>query len=180
MSIRAGLIVTTVLACLSAGSTPRALAADPELRLPSLESLQRNATESVNVTIGPWPLSMASWVLDGSDNADDRDLREVLQGLKSINVRSFKFEADYDRSIVESVRSQLSTPGWNRLVQVRQHGDKADIVDIYVSTSQDAVNGLAIIASGPRELTIVNIAGSVDPAKLAKVSKRLGLPKLPM
>ena len=115
MSIRTGLIVTAAFACLSAGCASRAQAADPELRLPSFESLQRNATESVNVTIGPGPLSMASWVLQGSDNAEDRDLREVLQGLKSINVRSFKFEADYDRSIVESVRSQLSAPGWSRL-----------------------------------------------------------------
>jgi len=42
------------------------------------------------------------------------------------------------------------------------------------------VNGLAIIASGPRELTIVNIVGSVDPAKLAKLGNRLGLPALAM
>ena len=187
MSTRAGLIVapalgSLALVCMSVWHAPQALAADPQLRLPLFDSLQRVATESVNVTISRWPLGIVSWALDHSEDPGDRDLHDVVRGLKSIQIRSVKFDSDrqYDLSIIDDLRNQLSAPGWSPLLQVHQHGDRADNVDIYVSTSHNIVNGLAIVASGPRELTIVNIVGSVDPAKLAKVSSRLGLPDLPM
>jgi hypothetical protein len=43
---------------------------------------------------------------------------------------------------------------------------------------RDKVNGLAIIASEPRELTIVNIVGSVDLQKLHQLEGHFGVPKL--
>jgi hypothetical protein len=38
------------------------------------------------------------------------------------------------------------------------------------------VNGLAVVASNPREFTIVNIVGTLDLKALGKVQKHLGLP----
>lgn len=182
MSLRAGLTAATAILCLSAVITSPARAADPQLRLPAFEHLQELAVDSVNITFGPWPLSIASWALGHSGDPADRELPEVLREVKSVSIRSFKFAAEhqYDPADIDSVRSQLSSPEWKSLVRVHQKGDKAEDVDIYVSTDHDLVTGLAIIASGPREFTIVNIVGSVDPAKLAKVSDRLGLPALPM
>jgi hypothetical protein len=181
MSLRAGLIATAAVACLPLWSAPLALAGSPELKLPSFEHLQRLATDSVNVTIGQGLLGIASWALGQSADAKDHDAQEVLQGLKSIYIRSFKFAADhqYSSSDIEAIRSQLSAPGWNALAQIHQRGE-GENVDIYVSTDHEVVNGLAIIASSPRELTIVNVVGSIDPAKLAKLSGRLGVPALPM
>jgi hypothetical protein len=180
MSVRAGLIATAAVACLSPWSAPRAFAADPQLRLPSLEHLQRLATDSVNVTLGRGPLGIASWALSHSEDAKDRDIEEVLHGLKAIYVRSFKFAADhqYAPADIAAIRSQLSAPGWNALAQIHQRDEQS--IDVYVSTEHELVNGLALIMSGPRDLTIVNIVGSIDPAKLARLSGRLGLPALPM
>jgi hypothetical protein len=182
MSVRAGLIAITAVACLTLGSAPRAQAANPELKLPSFEHLQHLAVDSVNVTIGGWPLSLAARVLENSEDAQDREFQAILQGLKSIHIHSFKFASDgqFNSADIEAIRSQLSAPGWNALAKIRQHGPTAQNVDIFVSTEHDVVNGLAIIASGPRDLTIVNIVGSVDPAKLAKFSDRLGIPGLAM
>jgi hypothetical protein len=39
-------------------------------------------------------------------------------------------------------------------------------------------NGLAIIASEPREFTIVNIVGSIDLAKLHRLEGKFGIPRL--
>jgi hypothetical protein len=178
MSIRAGLIATAAVACLSLCSAPLSLAASPQLRLPSLEHLQRLATDSVNITIGHVPLGIASWALGQSEDSNDRELQEVLHGLKSIYIRSFKFAADHQYSMadVDAIRNQLSAPGWNALAQIHEHGEQAENVDIYVSTEHEVVNGLVVVATGPRELTIVNIVGSVDPAKLATLGGHLGLP----
>jgi hypothetical protein len=179
MSLRAGLIVTAAIACLSLWSARPAQAASPELRLPSLEHLQRLATDSVNITIGRGTLGIASWALSHSENSQDHDVEEVLHGLESIYVRSFKFAADhqYALSDIEAIRSQLTAPGWNALAQIHNGGEDGN-VDVYVSTDHGVVNGLVVIARAPRELTVVNIVGSVDPAKLARLSGRFGLPAL--
>jgi len=51
-------------------------------------------------------------------------------------------------------------------------------VDIYISIDGNRANGLAIIASEPREFTIVNIVGSVDMRKLHELEGQFGIPKL--
>ncbi len=183
MRIRAGLIVATSLACFAGPlSSPAAAAeaADPQLRLPAVDSLQREASDSVDITLGSGPLGMATWALSQSDDPRDRDLLDTVRQLKSIRIRSFKFATIYDHSLVETVRSQLSEPGWNAVTRIHKRGDDARDLDIYVHTSHEVIDGFALIASDPHELTILNIAGSVDPAKLARLSNRLGLPELPM
>jgi len=94
----------------------------------------------------------------------------------------FEFDADnmYSESDIDDVRHQLSSPGWNALAQIRQRRSGKEDVDVFVSMDRDKVNGVAIIASGPRRFTIVNIVGSIDPAKLAKLEDRFGLPSLAM
>jgi hypothetical protein len=178
MSVRAGLIATATVTCLSLWSGSLALAANPRLSLPSFEHLQRVATDSVNITIGPVALGIASWALGHSEDSEDREAQEVLHGLKSIYIRSFKFAADhqYSTADVDAIRSQLSAPGWNALAQIHQHSEQAENVDIYVSTEHERVNGLVLVASAPRELTIVSIVGSIDPTKLATLGNRVGLP----
>ena len=48
-----------------------------------------------------------------------------------------------------------------------------------MSVENGVSNGLAIIASGPRDFTIVNIVGSIDLAKLHHLEGKMGVPKLP-
>jgi hypothetical protein len=186
-SVRAVLALTTTLciaSCTAARAAPATPAApqpapDPQIRLSAaFEALQRSATESVNVTLGQWPLSMASWALQSSTDPQDKDLREALTHIDSIKVRSFRFAAAYDHSAIDSVRRQLSAPGWSPLVQIRNQGEED--VDIFVMHSHDTLNALTILASKPRELTLVNIVGSVDPAKLAALVHHFGGPELPM
>ena len=75
------------------------------------------------------------------------------------------------------LRKQLSAPVWQRLVGVRS-GKKQANVDIYMSVNQNNVNGLVIIASEPREFTVVNIVGSIDLQKLRRLEGKFGIPKL--
>ena len=96
------------------------------------------------------------------------------------------------------MRKQLSPPGWQPLVQVRSkgpgqggqgqgqaaagqgaHGQEQGNVDIYISMDRGKANGLAIIASGPRDFTIVNIVGSIDLQKLHQLQGKFGIPNLP-
>jgi hypothetical protein len=63
------------------------------------------------------------------------------------------------------------------LVQTRSRKTRSD-VDIYVMLDGKQAIGLALIASEPREFTIVNIIGAIDLDKLHKLEGQFGVPKL--
>ena len=94
-------------------------------------------------------------------------------------MRSYTFDKDsaYQQSDIDAVRSQLSAPGWNRLMETRSRKTHAD-VDIYIMIDNNQAVGLALIASEPRQFTIVNIVGAIDLDKLHKLEGQFGVPKL--
>jgi len=156
----------------------QAAAPEPKLLLPNFDSLADKASESVTITLDSSLLGMAGRFLDPND-PEDAAAKEVLSGLQGIYVKSYTFDDEfaYPKADVERVRKQLSSPGWSRLVEVRSRKEQAN-VDIYISVSGNKALGLAIIATQPREFTIVNIVGSVDLDKLHKLEGKFGVPNL--
>jgi hypothetical protein len=153
-------------------------APSPRLVLPDFSALAQKATESVSITLDPALLAMAGRFLDGND-PEDAATKEILKGLQGIYVKSYTFDEDsaYRQADIDAVRNQLSTPGWNRLVETRSRKTHAN-VDIYLMVDRNQAIGLALIASEPRQFTIVNIVGAIDLEKLRKLEGRFGVPKL--
>lgn len=155
-------------------------AAEPPalLKLPDFDSLSERASESVSITLDSTLLGLAARFLD-AENPEDAAVKELIGGLQGIYVKSFTFDDDfaYPKSDIDALRAQLSAPGWQRLVETRSRKEHTD-VDIYISILDDKANGLAIIASEPREFTIVNIVGSIDLEKLHELEGQFGIPKL--
>jgi hypothetical protein len=160
---------------LSAAQTP---AQSPRLVLPNLDHLAKKATESVDLSLDTSLLSLAARFLDGSD-PEEQSVKELIGGLKGIYVRSFEFDVDkaYGETDIEPIRKQLTGSGWSRLAGVRSKRESSD-VDVYVSLDGGRVQGLALVAAGARELTIVNIVGAIDLDRLRKLEGQLGIPKL--
>jgi hypothetical protein len=156
-----------------------ALAApNPKLAIPDFSALAQKASESVTITLDPTMLGLAAKFLDSGD-LQQAATKEVLKGLQAIYVRSYTFDKDsaYQQADIDAVRSQLAGPGWNRLVQTRSRKTHAD-VDIYLMVDHNQAIGLALIASEPRQFTIVNIVGAIDLDKLHKLEGQFGVPKL--
>lgn len=153
-------------------------AAEPRLVLPDFSDLTKKASQSVNITLDSSLLVMAGKFLDG-DDPQDAAVREVIKGLSGIYVRSYTFGEDnaYRQSDIDAVNAQLTSPGWSRLVQTKDRKSGAN-VDIYVMVAGEKAIGMALIASEPRELTIVNIVGSIDLDKLRKLEGHFGVPGL--
>lgn len=151
-----------------------------QIQLPNFDSLASKAVQSVDVTLDPNLLSLATGFLD-PNKPDDNDVKQLIAGLKGIYVRSYTFDKDYAYPTrdVEFVKKQLVQQGWQRLVQVHNAKEQTD-VDIYLCASQGNANGLAIIASKPREFSIVNIVGSIDLQKLRRLQGKFGIPKMPL
>jgi len=151
---------------------------DAPLKLPSFDALAEKASQSVSIALDPALLGIAAQFLDSS-RPEDAAAKELISGLKGVYVKSYTFDKEfaYPRADVDMVRKQLTAPGWQRLVGVRSQKERAD-VDIFIRVDQGKANGLAIIATEPREFTIVNIVGSIDLQKLHQLEGKFGIPKL--
>jgi hypothetical protein len=149
--------------------------AGPQLKIPDFSHLRGKATDSVDVTIDGMLLRIAKHF---AKEEGDEDLA-FLSDVKSVRVRNFTFDSDgaYSRDDIESVRKQLSGPGWSALVQSHKRDPQED-VDVYICVEGDKILGIAVIASEPREFTIVNVIGSIDIDKIAKLEGQFGIPKV--
>jgi len=156
-----------------------ALAQSAKLILPDLSALSKKASESVNISLDRSMLGLASGMFGADSGPKGPPLKALLAGLKGIYVRSYKFNADwvYSKADIDAVRAQLVAPAWVPLVSTHNRKQQSD-VDIFVNRKGGHLAGMVIITSTPRELTIVNIVGSIDLAKLAQLQGRLGVPKI--
>ena len=103
----------------------------------------------------------------------------MCTSLRGIFVRHFTFDSDYayPKADIDRVRRQLSAPGWSRIVEARSKKENTD-VDVFVLIEGDKAQGLSIIASQPREFTIVNIVGNIDLEDLHELEGQFQIPKL--
>ena len=150
-----------------------------EIKLPvEVEALAAKAEEAVSVTMDKSMLGFAGRFLHDKDE-DTAEVRKLLAGLDGIYVRSFRFAEDgqYSAADVEAIRSQFQTAPWGRLVGVKsKHGDNVDIY--FKDAGGGKLGGIVVIAAEPKELTIVNILGTLDPEKLAELGGEFGIPRL--
>jgi Domain of unknown function (DUF4252) len=158
-----------------------ASAADPvkgQLRIPEFAALADKASETVNVTLDSQLLGMGCRFLN-ADDPEQADVKKLCNGLQGIYVRSYTFDDDfsYPKADVEGVRRQLNSPGWSRIVEARSRKDHTN-VDVFVLIDGGKARGLGIIASEPREFTIVNIVGNIDLEQLHSLEGKFGVPNL--
>ena len=151
--------------------------ATPEFRIPDYTHLRSRATETVDVNVGGFLLGLARMFT--RDEAEHDPELKMLQDIKSVKVRSYKFDSDeaWTKADVDAARQQLKGPEWNALVQVHRRGEED--VDVYVCMKDDGKTcGLAVIATEPREFTVVSIVGSIDIDRLADLEGEFGIPKV--
>lgn len=149
----------------------------PEFRVPEFAHLRAKAAETVDVDVGGLLLGLARWVTREERKHDPH--LQILDDIESVKVRSYRFDSDdaYTKADVESVRSQLKGPEWNAMVQMHKRHAKED-VDVFICVEDNKACGLAVIATQPRELTVVHIAGDIDIDRLSQLEGEFGIPKL--
>jgi hypothetical protein len=165
--------LATAALTLSAASFART----PEFRVPEFSHLRARATETVDVNVGGFLLGLARMFTKG-ERENDPDLK-ILDDIESVKVRSYKFDNDgeYTKADVDAVRNQLRSPQWNAMVQIHRRG--SEDVDVFVCMEDDNKTcGIAVIATEPREFTVVSIVGNIDIDRLGQLEGEFGIPKL--
>ncbi|HEV8427155.1 MAG TPA: DUF4252 domain-containing protein [Pyrinomonadaceae bacterium] len=162
------LIMTSVLV---------AKAQDSRIQMASLDHLASKASQTVDVNIDERLMKMAAKLFSDRD-ADEREVKKLIVGLKGIYVKSFEFETDgqFVAADLEPIRTQLRGTGWTKMVNVTSK--KEGSVEVYLQFIGENVNGLAVLVTDDKELTVVNIVGPVNLDKLAELEGQLGIPEL--
>ena len=152
-----------------------------DIRLPAnLDRLAEKAEESVDVTLDRGLIQLAARFLSENDR-DQAKLKRIISGLEGIYVRSYQFasEGEYNMSDVDSVRAQLQAPAWARIVGVksRRHSEDVDVFCKVIANGQQ-FGGFVVISAEPRELTIVNVVGTLNPDDLSNLSGQFHIPSI--
>ncbi|SRR6266404_3428593 len=164
-----------VMLLLIGGAAITAHAQGAKLQMDQLDFLANKASDTVDVKLDERLMQTTAKFFSGKD-PDDAEIREVLKGVKGIYVKRFEFEreGEYSQTDLESIRSQFRSPGWSRIVSV---GSKKEIsIEVYLMQNGDQIEGMAVLATGAKELTVVNIIGPVDLNKLSKLEGNFGVP----
>ena len=145
---------------------------------PDVEKLSSKAKETVEVNMDGPMLHWASKFLS-QDDPDEKKAAKLVENLKGIYVRSFEFtdEGSYTAAEVESLRSQFKSPTWSRVVGVRSEHD-GENVDVFFHMENDKMTGIVVISAEPKELTFVNIVGSLGIDQLSDLGGEFGIPRV--
>ncbi len=135
------------------------------------------ASDTVDVSLEGPLLRLGTSFLSDTDK-DQAQIKKLVAGLKGIYVKTFEFKkpGEYSEADLESFRAPLRGPDWQRIVCVHSNED-GENVEIYIKSATKGIGGLAIIASEPKELTLVNIVGAIDLDSLSELGGHFGIPE---
>jgi hypothetical protein len=144
----------------------------------NLDHLASKASDSVDLSLNSSMLQFAGKFFDGKD-PDEAKVKKLIGGIEGIYIKSFEFknEGAYLPADLERVRSQLKAPEWSRIVGVKSSGESENI-EVWVRNENGKVSGVAILASEPRQLTVVNLVGNIALDSLADLGGHFGIPKM--
>jgi len=165
--------LTVVVVCIALPGVAQA----GKLELKNLDKLADRAAEVNDVTLDGSLLQLAVSVMKSSGDPDAAQVVDLIKGLKGIYVKNFEFDSpgQYSQADVESIRSQLTGPGWQRIVTSfsKRNGERDEV---YLLKDGDKINGVTVLVAEARELTVVNIVGAIDPEKLGELGGHFGIP----
>ena len=144
----------------------------------NLEHLEAKASDTVDLSLNGSTLQFAAKFLDGKD-PDEARVKKLIAGIEGIYIKSFEFKTEnaWTQADLDQVRNQLRAPEWSRMIGMKSAED-GETSEVYIRNEKNKVTGVAILVAGPKELTVVNIAGPVDLDSLAELSGHFGVPKL--
>jgi hypothetical protein len=150
-----------------------------QLQLPDLAALSAGAVDVVDVSVDQALLGLAASFM--SNGTDDKEVKALISSLRGIYVKSFTYGKDgaYDPTVLDSVRRQLSGGQWSRLLAAKSAAEGTDTA-VYLWRNGDKAGGLAVLSASPREVTLVNIVGTIDLEQLRSLQGKFGVPNLKM
>jgi hypothetical protein len=154
-------------------------AQNAHLRFERLNGLENKAQDVVEVNIDGKLLDLAKRVMVKVNDPNSKKVGQAISGLKGIYVRVYNFanENEYNLADVDEIRSQLQSPGWEKLANVRSKKNNQK-VDVFTMFTGDQMSGVAVVVSDSKSIAVVNVIGPIDIDLLAEMSGKFNIPKI--
>lgn len=149
------------------------------LQFDRLNRLETKARDVVEVNIDGKLLDLAKRVTAKVKDDDAKKVALAINGLRGIYVRVYNFdkENEYEANDIDEIRTQLNSPGWEKLANVRSKRNNQK-VDVFTMFSGDKMDGLAVVLSEAKTVAVVNVIGMVDIETLVELSGKMNIPKI--
>ena len=148
------------------------------LDLSRLNGLETRARDVIEVNVEGKILDLAKRVLAKTNEADAKKVGQAINGLEAIYVRAYKFENENEFNLadVDQIRSQLLSPGWERLANARSKRNNQK-VDVYTMFTGDIMSGVAVVVSETKSIAVINVIGPIDIELLTQLGGKMNIPK---
>lgn len=179
MKLLKGFSLRIILPMLLLAAAMNANAQDARLRFERLNGLETKAQDVVEVNIDGKLLDLAKRVMVKVNDPNSKKIGEAISGLKGIYVRVYNFEKENEYNIadVDEIRSQLQSPAWEKLANVRSKKNNQK-VDVFTMFTGEVMSGVAVVVSDSKSIAVVNVIGPIDIDLLAEMSGKLNIPKI--
>lgn len=144
---------------------------------PALAQLSAQASMKESFTLDRTLLELAAGLVPDSDQDDRRAIRK-LDGV-SIHTMHFSDAGIPDESAVDQIRAAYHLRGWKHLVTSTRTGGPVhdNATDVWVVMDGMNIRGAVVLAETPRSLTLVTVAGNLDPVDLLHLRGHFGIPR---
>src|ERR1700740_2263170 len=143
---------------------------------PALDQLNSQATLRENFTLDRTMLAVAAGLVPDSQAED----RQVIRKLDGVSVHVLRFQAGIpDENEVASIRAAYHLRGWKHLVTTNESGGPVHngTTDVWVVLDGVNVLGAVVLAETPRSITLVTVAGNLNPVDLMHLRGHFGIPR---
>ncbi len=144
---------------------------------PALEQLNREAVMKESFTLDRSLLALAAGMVPDSEPAD----KQVIRKLDGVSVHLLRFNQGGipDEGEVASIRDAYHLRGWKHVVTTTGAGGPVHngTTDVWVVMDGVNVRGAVVLAETPRSLTLITVAGNLNPVDVLHLRGHFGIPR---
>jgi hypothetical protein len=96
---------------------------------------------------------------------------DKFSGVTGVSIHAYEYAkaGDYEPAVLDALRRQVAGDArWSKLLSSHEEKESADI---YVMLQSGNLTGLLLIATEPKQVTVIQATGSVEMAQLQEVVK---------
>ena len=169
-------VMVLFIALMSASAFPQTQVAGRQNWIPdAIYNLAENASSHSEFSLDRSMLVMAS-----KQDQDDDSLRRVIAGINGISVHRFRFQGAgmYDPHILNSLRQQYHTAGWQHVSSAHDKYGYPSGADLWLRLDHNVIRNIAVLFAGESQVNFISVSGSISPIDLLHLSGHFGIPKV--
>jgi hypothetical protein len=143
---------------------------------PALHQLSTQAAVKNSFAFDHNMLVAASSLLSDSDAQTKQAIAKI--GGVSVHILRFGQSGIPDEAAVDSIRQAYHLRGWKHLVSTTGSGGPIhdNVTDVWIVLDGANVKGGVVLAETPRSLTLLTIAGNINPVDIMHLRGKFGIP----